>query len=154
TSGPGRATGQPRGRLPGVGDWQDLECTPIVEDLQRVRSGPIEASPRAATGRDRDPHGAGAGEQPNRRVSTMSSRPTRQARGKWSRPVRPLAALLVLTACVAAGVVVHQLRAVERDARAARAGVAAGKPAAARPALVRWLRARPSSAEAHALLAE
>jgi predicted Zn-dependent protease len=60
----------------------------------------------------------------------------------------------VLTGGVAAGVVVHQLRAVERDAQAARDGVAAGKPAVARAALLRWLRARPSSAEAHALLAE
>jgi predicted Zn-dependent protease len=63
-------------------------------------------------------------------------------------------ALVVLAAVVAAGILGQQLRAVERDAQAARAGVAAGKPAAARAPLLRWLRARPSSAEAHALLAE
>ena len=63
-------------------------------------------------------------------------------------------ALLVLTCGVAARIVVHLLRAVEQHAQAARDAVAAGKAAAARAAPLRWLRARPASAEAHALLAE
>ncbi len=45
-------------------------------------------------------------------------------------------------------------RAVERDAQAARDAVGTGRTAAAREPLLRWLRARPDSAEAHALMAE
>jgi Tfp pilus assembly protein PilF len=55
---------------------------------------------------------------------------------------------------VAAVVVVRDHRAAERDAQAARGALAAGRPAAAREPLRRWLLARPKSAEAHALLAE
>jgi tetratricopeptide (TPR) repeat protein len=43
--------------------------------------------------------------------------------------------------------------AVDWDARAARAAPASGRDGAAREPLLRWLRARPSSAEAHALMA-
>ena len=46
----------------------------------------------------------------------------------------------------------HQ--AVERDAQAVRAALSVGRAAAARQPLQRWLRARPNSAEAHALMAE
>jgi type IV pilus assembly protein PilF len=50
--------------------------------------------------------------------------------------------------------VVQEDRAVDRDAQATREAMAAGRVAAAREPLRRWLRARPSSAEAHALMAE
>jgi tetratricopeptide (TPR) repeat protein len=66
-----------------------------------------------------------------------------------------LALLLTALAAVGGGIIwVRADRAVQRDAQAARAGLAAGRTAAARQALLRWLRARPSSAEAHALMAE
>jgi Tfp pilus assembly protein PilF len=48
----------------------------------------------------------------------------------------------------------RERRAVERDAQAVRAAVATGRTAAARMPLLRWLHARPGSAEAHALMAE
>jgi Flp pilus assembly protein TadD len=53
-----------------------------------------------------------------------------------------------------AGSMVRAHRAVEADAQAVRAALAAGRAAGARQPLERWLRARPKSAEAHALLAE
>jgi Flp pilus assembly protein TadD len=53
-----------------------------------------------------------------------------------------------------AGILVHEHRAVERDARSARGAFAAGRPAMAVEPLRRWFRARPSSPEVHALLAE
>jgi Tfp pilus assembly protein PilF len=62
--------------------------------------------------------------------------------------------VLVLAFLVLTRVVVRDRGAVERDAQAARDAVAAGRAASARHPLRRWLRARPSSAEAHALLAE
>jgi Flp pilus assembly protein TadD len=49
---------------------------------------------------------------------------------------------------------VREHRALERDARAARTAITAGRPALAREPLRRWLRTRPKSAEAHALQAE
>jgi len=64
------------------------------------------------------------------------------------------AAILALGLIGVAGYLVRENRAVEREAQAARAAVAAGKTAAAREPLRRWLRARPKSAEAYALLAE
>src|SRR5262245_45811726 len=66
-----------------------------------------------------------------------------------------LSATLLLVALIAvAGYWVLERRAVERDAQAARDAVAVGKTAVARAPLSRWLRVRPKSAEAHALLAE
>ena len=53
-----------------------------------------------------------------------------------------------------ASVWLKERRAVERDARAVRDALAAGRPAQAREPLRRWLRVRPTSAEAHALGAE
>ncbi len=48
----------------------------------------------------------------------------------------------------------REYRAVERNAQAARTAVASGRTVRAREPLNRWLRARPRSAEAHALRAE
>lgn len=58
--------------------------------------------------------------------------------------------LAVVPVCIAW---VRDRRAVERDARAAREAVAMGRAAEAREPLRRWLAARPTSAEAHALMA-
>jgi Flp pilus assembly protein TadD len=55
---------------------------------------------------------------------------------------------------VVAGFEFQEHRAVERDAQAAREALAGGRAVRARDPLGRWLRARPNSAEAHALLAE
>jgi Tfp pilus assembly protein PilF len=62
--------------------------------------------------------------------------------------------VLVLVVIVPLAVVARDFVVVERDARAARSAVASGRIRAARPPLLRWLRARPRSAEAHAVLAE
>jgi len=64
------------------------------------------------------------------------------------------ATILALGLIGVTGFLVRQHRAVERDAQAARAAIAAGRSALAVDPLRRWLRARPSSAEAHALRAE
>jgi tetratricopeptide (TPR) repeat protein len=62
----------------------------------------------------------------------------------------------VLALGLAAGTVfpICDWLAVRREARAARQALAAGRPDRASEPLVRWLRARPGSAEAHALAAE
>ncbi len=65
--------------------------------------------------------------------------------------------LLVIASgfALAAGVpLLRNYLAVDRDARAARDAVSLGRIAEAREPLRRWLAARPSSAEAHALLAQ
>jgi Tfp pilus assembly protein PilF len=62
--------------------------------------------------------------------------------------------LVALAIIVGAIAWLRERRAVERDAQVARAAVATGRTAAAREPLLRWLRARPGSAEAHALRAE
>lgn len=62
---------------------------------------------------------------------------------------------ILATALVAASVLlVRERAAVARDAQAVRDALAAGRPAWAADPLARWLRARPESAEAHALKAE
>jgi tetratricopeptide (TPR) repeat protein len=65
-----------------------------------------------------------------------------------------LGAILGLGLIAAAGFVIREHRKVARDAQAVRDALAAGRPAWAAEPLRRWLRARPSSAEAHALRAE
>ena len=54
----------------------------------------------------------------------------------------------------AAVFLIREHLAVQRDAQAVRDALAAGRPAWALDPLRRWLRARPASAEAHALKAE
>ena len=62
-------------------------------------------------------------------------------RGTWPHPAR-------------AAFLIREHLAVQRDAQAVRDALAAGRPAWAVGSLRRWLRARPASAEAHALKAE
>ncbi len=62
--------------------------------------------------------------------------------------------LLVLVLIGGAMLWVRENRAVERDAQAARTAITSGRTSAAREPLQRWLRARPNSAEAHALRSE
>ncbi len=70
--------------------------------------------------------------------------------------IRWLLGIVVLgTAALAAtALIVRDRRAVERAAQAARDALAAGRAAQARDPLRFWLRVRPKSAEAHALMAE
>jgi len=65
-----------------------------------------------------------------------------------------LAAILALGLIGALSFAVREHRSVARDAQAVRDALAAGRPAWAAEPLRRWLRARPSSGEAHALQAE
>jgi Tfp pilus assembly protein PilF len=66
-----------------------------------------------------------------------------------------LIVLILLFGLIAFGAVfVSARRAIDREAQAARAALSAGRPEWARGPLERWMRARPKSAEAHALLAE
>src|SRR5947207_1574908 len=82
-----------------------------------------------------------------------SRRPHRERAGWW-RSRWLLGTVLGLAALAAAGVLVRNRVAVERDAQAARDALALGRADRARDPLARWLRARPTSAEAHALMAE
>jgi Flp pilus assembly protein TadD len=65
-----------------------------------------------------------------------------------------LVAILALGLIGAASYVIREHRKVARDAQAVRDAVAAGRPTSAAEPLRRWLSARPTSAEAHALRAE
>jgi tetratricopeptide (TPR) repeat protein len=64
------------------------------------------------------------------------------------------ATIMALGLAGAAGFLIRAHLAIERDAQAVRDAMAAGRPAWAVDPLRRWMRARPSSAEAHALKAE
>jgi Tfp pilus assembly protein PilF len=75
-------------------------------------------------------------------------------RRRWRTFQWLCATVLGLALIGGAGIYLQERRAVERDVRAARAAIAAGRPALALEPLRRWLRARPKSAEAHALQAE
>jgi Flp pilus assembly protein TadD len=71
-----------------------------------------------------------------------------------SRIRRVVVFSMAMTGVVGAIVVVRDDRTVEGDAQAARVALASGRAMTAREPLRRWLRARPSSAEAHAMMAE
>jgi Tfp pilus assembly protein PilF len=88
------------------------------------------------------------------RVLRSESRPYDRKHSRWSQFRWLLVTILGLGSIGLAGSLVREHRAVERDAQAARDALAAGRAARARDPLGRWLRARPSSAEAQALLAE
>jgi tetratricopeptide (TPR) repeat protein len=68
--------------------------------------------------------------------------------------LRISAAIVALGLIAGAGLLIRERRAVERDARTVRDALADGRPAWAAGPLERWLKARPDSAEAHALRAE
>ena len=72
----------------------------------------------------------------------------------WWRVRWPLGIAIVLALIGGTIVWLRGRRAVELEAQAVRSALAAGRPSAAREPLLRWVRARPASAEAHALMAE
>jgi tetratricopeptide (TPR) repeat protein len=88
------------------------------------------------------------------RVLRSPSRRLDRKRPGWSHFRRLLVTIVGLGLIGGGASVVREHRAVERDAQAARDDLAAGRAARARDPLGRWLRARPRSAEAHAVLAE
>jgi Tfp pilus assembly protein PilF len=71
-----------------------------------------------------------------------------------ARVLRISGAVLALGLLGGAGLLIGERSVVQREASAAREALAAGRPARAAVPLDRWLRARPGSAEAHALRAE
>jgi Flp pilus assembly protein TadD len=71
-----------------------------------------------------------------------------------SRIRRVVVFSMAMTGVVVAIVVVRDDRTAEGDVQAARVALASGRAMTAREPLRRWLRARPSSAEAHAMMAE
>lgn len=84
-----------------------------------------------------------------------SGTPRRNPRRPTGKTYRRLGLLAGLFLLIGGGIaVVRERRAVERDARAARAAMTSSRFGLAREPLGRWLRARPRSAEAHALAAE
>jgi Flp pilus assembly protein TadD len=81
-------------------------------------------------------------------------RDVHRGRRAWRRFRWPLVTVVGLSLIVGVNVWIHERRGVERDAQAARDAMAAGRPDEARDPVRRWLRARPTSAEAHAVAAE
>jgi tetratricopeptide (TPR) repeat protein len=65
-----------------------------------------------------------------------------------------LATIVALGIIVAVGLLFREHLAVDHDAQAVREALASGRPATAAGSLRRWLKARPGSAEAHAMQAE
>jgi hypothetical protein len=123
-------------------------AAPLTEaklDMKSLPTGPAAdvVGPEDATSPPRErPVGTGEGTRP------------RPSRSRWSG-VRWVLILLLGLGTIGGSVAwIRARRAVERDAKAARTALQSGRTAAARAALLRWLGARPSSADAHALMAE